>query len=308
MLRGTGAGARRSMKRTILVLAVLSFPIAAAGRAQEPASPPQQTAQAGPIEEIVVAMRAAEQRARSVVVELSTTGHLPGGLELSTRGVLHVLRGAQPAVHTVVEFSFADGLGGRVESAQTAAGIVLYEENPAFGELYLRLDPQVTADLAWAGVVLQRSDLPGMADSRAASPLGSAILADLQRHFDLVATERHERLGDAGRWFAGARRAGLDDQDTELPQADRVELFVRDRDHALLEVTYLQAGKQLQHIVVGKLEVDVDIPASTFEVDGRGQRLRDVQQHLPMWDQIQQVLRQAEAKAPEGEMRPSSRK
>ncbi|MBL8728774.1 MAG: hypothetical protein JNM25_10115 [Planctomycetes bacterium] len=253
-------------------------------------------------------MRAAEGRARSVVVELSTSGHLPGGLELSTRGVLHVLRGAQPAVHTAVEFSFADGLGGRVESAQTAAGIVIYEENPAFGELYLRLEPPVVADLEWAGAVLQRSDLPGMADSRAAAPLGSTMLAELQRHFDLAATDRRERGGEAGQWFAGARRAGLEDQDTELPQADRVELFVRDRDHALLEVAQLQGDKPLQRIVVERLDVDTDIPAATFEVDGRGQRLRDVQQHLPMWDQIQQVLRQAEAKAPEGQVRPSNRK
>jgi hypothetical protein len=252
-------------------------------------------------------MREAEGRARSVVVELSTMGHLPGGLELSTRGVLHVLRGAQPAVHTAVEFSFADGLGGRVESAQTAAGIVLYEENPAFGELYLRLEPKVVADLEWAGVVLQRADLPGMADSRAAAPLGSAMLADLQRHFDIAATDRRDRGGETGCWLAGPRRAGLEDQDTELPQADRVELFVRDRDHALLEVVHLQGDKFLQHIVVQRLDVDVDMPAATFAVDGRGQRLRDVQQHLPMWDQIQQVLRQAEAKAPEGEVRPSER-
>jgi len=296
------------MKRTILVVAVLGVLDLAPVGAQQPAVPPGEPAQAGPIDEIVAAMRAAEGRARSVVVELSTSGHLPGGLELSTRGVLHVLRGAQPAVHTAVEFSFADGLGGRVESAQTAAGIVIYEENPAFGELYLRLEPPVVADLEWAGAVLQRSDLPGMADSRAAAPLGSTMLAELQRHFDLAATDRRERGGEAGQWFAGARRAGLEDQDTELPQADRVELFVRDRDHALLEVAQLQGDKPLQRIVVERLDVDTDIPAATFEVDGRGQRLRDVQQHLPMWDQIQQVLRQAEAKAPEGQVRPSNRK
>lgn len=166
----------------------------------------------------------------------------------------------------------------------------------------------MVADLEWAGAVLERADLPGMADSRAAAPLGSAMLAGLQRHFDLAVTDRRERGGEAGRWLAGARRAGIEDQDTELPQADRVELFVRDRDHALLEVAQLQGDKPLQRIVVQRLEVDVDVPAATFEVDGRGQRLRDVQQHLPMWDQIQQVLRQAEAKAPDGEVRPSARK
>lgn len=295
------------MKRTILVLAVGAFLGARQAGCQQPAAVPDAAAQAGPIDEIVAAMRAAEQRLGSVVVDLSTTGNLPGGVALNTRGTLHVLRGAQPALHSLVEFSFADGLGGRAEWGQTAAGIVLYEENPSFGELYLRFDPTVVADLEWAGAVLERADLPGMVDRRAQSPLGSAMVADLQRHFDLAPTDRRDRDGEAGRWLAGPRRAGLEDQDTELPQADRVELFVRDRDHALLEVTHLQAGKPLQHVVVQRLEVGVELPPATFEIDGRGQRLRDVQQHLPMWDQIQQVLQKAEAKAPEGEVRPSRR-
>jgi hypothetical protein len=295
------------MNRTVLVLVIVGAVAAGFGHAQEPTPAPAVAAQAGPIDGIVAAMRAAEQRARSIVVELATQGQLPGGLEVATRGTLHVLRGAQPVLRTAVEYSFGDGLTGRVESAQTAAGIVLYEENPAFGELYLRLDPAVVADLEWAGTVLERADLPGMADRRAAAPLGSSMLADLARQFALEVTARRERDGEAGQWLAGPRRDGLGDAGEELPLADRVELFVRDRDHALLEVAHLQAGKRLQHLTVRRLEIDVDIPPATFEVAGRGQRLRDVQQHLPMWDQIQQVVRQAEAKAAPGVVRPSRR-
>ncbi len=164
--------------------------------------------------------------------------------------------------------------------------------------------------------MLQRSDLPGMADSRTMAPLGSAMVADLRRQFTLAVTTRTDRNGEPGQWLAGPRRAGLDDQDPELPLADRVELFVRGRDQALLEVRHLQGDKVLQQITVTQLQVDVDIPAKTFVVDGRGQRRREAQQHLPMWDQIEQVLRQAEAKSADqaaasggvGDVRPSRRR
>lgn len=303
------------MKRTNLVFAALLPLTASPGVGQEPAAPAPVAPQADPIDGIVAAIRTAEQRAKSFRLEISSKGRLPGGLELSTKGVLHVLRGTQPALHSAFEFAFADGLAGRMESAQTSSGIVIFEDDPAFGELYLHVDPTTVADLEWAGLVLQRSDLPGMQDSRGMAPLGSAMAADLARQFVLEVTPRPDRNGEAGRWLAGPRRAGLDDQDPELPLADRVELFVRASDSALLEVRHLQGDKVLQQITVERVQVDVEIPAKTFTVDGRGQRLREVQQHLPMWDQIEQILRQAEVKSAdlaaqkggEAEVRPSKR-
>jgi hypothetical protein len=300
MLPASAVRAPTSMKRTNLVFAVL-LPFAVLGAwAQEAGKAAPVPPQADPIDEIVAAMRAAEQRAKSFRIELSTTGQMPGGLELSTKGTLHVLRGAQPALHSLFEFRFADGLGGRMESAQTSTGVVLFEDDPAFGELFLHVDPTTVADLEWAGVVLERADLPGMADSRAVAPLGSSMVADLRRQFTLAALGKKERNGEAGTWLGGPRRAGLDDQDPDLPLADRVELFVRTADRALLEVRHLQGEKVLQHLVVASVQVDLEIPAKVFTVDGRGQRLREVQQHLPMWDQIEQLLQRAEAKAAEG--------
>ncbi|MEO6594504.1 MAG: hypothetical protein ABIP94_07110 [Planctomycetota bacterium] len=252
-------------------------------------------------------MREAEQRAKSLRLEMTTVGRLPDGNEVTTRGTLRVLRGAQPKLHSVVEFSFGDGLSGRMESAQTERGIYLYEDNPSFGELHLHIPLSVVEDLEWAGEVLERADLPGMADRRATAPLGSSMLADLRRQFDLAVDARSERSGEAGQWIAGARRAGLEDQGPELPLADRVELFVRQRDHALLEIKHLQADKVIQHIVVVRLEVDVELLPAAFEVDGRGQRLRELQQYQPMADEIERVLRQAEAKSEVGTVRPSKR-
>ncbi|MCA8977909.1 MAG: hypothetical protein KDC98_24500 [Planctomycetes bacterium] len=261
---------------------------------QGPESP--SGAQADPIEPIVTAMRAAEGRLKSLRLELLTSGHYGKDTEFSTEGTLHVLRGEQTRVRSSVQFVYADGLRSRMESARTAAGITIYSADPVFGELYLRVPPSVVLDLEWAGKVLDRSDLPGMHDARAEAPLGSAMLDDLRTHFDLRAKPEKRRGPDAGIWLAGDRRPGLGDVDPALPLADRVELFVRDADHALLEVVQYQGDAVLQRIEVRALEVDVEIPEAVWTVDGNGQPLRGVEKHQPMWAQIENTLARAEAK------------
>ena len=44
-----------------------------------------------------------------------------------------------------------------------------------------------------------------------------------------------------------------------------------------------------------------------FTVDGRGVRLRGVQEHAPMWEQIEQAVQRAEDKSADGVVRPSRR-
>ena len=283
-----------------------------AQEASKPAAPP---AQSDAIGKIVAEIQAAEKSLQSARIELVTSGQFEKGIEFQTRGVLHVLRGAQPALHTLLEVSFGEGIKATMESAQTASGITLYEDHPAIGQIHLHIEPTYVADLEWAGTVLDDAKLPGMSDRRATAPLGSAMVGDLRRHFDLKVesgTDRNGRNGEAGQWLAGKRRAGLEDADAELQLADRVELFVRQRDHALVEVKHLQGDKLVQHIVVNKLECGIEIPPSKFAVDGRGQSRREVKppekfgQYQPMWDQIEKVLLQAENAS--GLVRPSERK
>ena len=275
--------------------------------AQEADKPPTPPAQSDAIGKIVAEIQAAEKRLQTARIELVTTGQFEKGIEFQTRGVLHVLRGAQPAMHALVEISFGEGIKASMESAQTASGITLYEDHPAIGEIHLHIEPSIVADLEWAGTVLDEANLPGMSDRRATAPLGSAMVAELRRHFDLQLDARTERNGEAGQWLVGKRRAGLEDADRELPLADRVELFVRQRDHALVEVKHVQGDKVVQHIVVNKLECGLEIPASKFEVVRRaGIDLREVQQYQPMSEQIEKVLQQAEHQS--GLVRPSKRK
>lgn len=275
--------------------------------AQEAPKKPPVPPQPDPLEGVVTAIRAAEQRAKSFRIELSTKGSLPSGLEFTTSGTVHVLRGAQPKLRTQVRCSFGNGLDSTLETAQTADGIVTYEDNPAFGEAFLRFPPALVADLEWAGDVLKRADVPGMRDRRADAPLGSAVLDSLRLHYAFVVTDRRERAGEAGQWLVGERRPGLGDQDVDLPLATRVEVFVRGKDHAVLDVLHYRLDEVLQRIEVKKLEVDVEIPDAVFSVDGRGQKLRDVEQYPPMRDLVERVLRQAESKAGDDVVRPSKR-
>jgi hypothetical protein len=134
------------------------------------------------------------------------------------------------------------------------------------------------------------------AERRAASPLGSGLLAAVRRQFDLAVQPRGERDGQPGTWLAGPRRGDLAADDPDLPIADRVELFVRTADLALVHMRQLQGEQVVQQVDVEALERDVDLPAARFVVESGGEKPKPVQQFVPLWEAIQQACLAAEAK------------
>lgn len=315
-------GSRRaaSMNRTIELALVTLILVLGSGRAQEAQKPPEKAPQPDPIEVIVAEIRTAELAAKSFATELVTEGRLPGDLSFTTIGSIHVLRGTQSnlqnsatastsdKLRTSVQFSWGNGVVGIWETLRTADGILVYQDDPAFGEVLVRFSPSLVTDLEWAGEVLKRADLPGMKDARADAPLGSSMLDDLRQHFQLVRGERKDRAGEAGIWLEGKRRPGLSDQDSDLPMADRVEAFVRQKDHALLEVVHYAADKVVQRIEVKKLEVDAAFAEAVFTLDRRGLKAREAEDYPPMREQIRRALDQAESKSGPDVVRPSKRK
>jgi len=299
------------MKRTAATVLFTVVSLIGTAAAQKPADDSAKAAQPDAIGKVVGAMQEAEKGLSSLRMTLRTKGHVQGGLQVETTGELRVLRGTQAdageRLYVRLEYSFGDGLKGRQETARTADGIVQLEQDSAFGAVLLRFDAAVVRDLEWAGGVLKRSDMPGMSDGRAQSPLGSGTVRDLRRTFDLKIGARKERDGEAGTWIEGKRKQGLDEQDPDLPVADRVELFVRDADHALLSARYFVGDDVVQEITIEKLELGVELGDDAFVVDGGGLELRDVRSYTPMWEQIEQVLEKAESKAGEGVVRPSKR-
>lgn len=315
-------GSRRaaSMNRTIELALVTLILVLGSGRAQEVPKPPEKAPQPDPIEVIVAEIRTAELAAKSFATELVTEGRLPGDLSFTTVGSIHVLRGTQSnllnsatqstpgKLRSSVQFSWGNGVVGIWETLRTADGILVYQDDPAFGEVLVRFSPSLVTDLEWAGEVLKRADLPGMKDARADAPLGSSMLDDLRQHFLLVRGERKDRAGEAGIWLEGKRRPGLSDQDSDLPMADRVEAFVRQKDHALLEVVHYAADKVVQRIEVKKLEVDAAFAEAVFTLDRRGLKAREAEDYPPMREQIRRALDQAESKSGPDVVRPSKRK
>ena len=298
------------MKRTEAVLAACLLSLAGIGRAQESVAPASEVAQSNALQKLVASMREAEAAIDSLRLTMTTSGRLRGGLDVRTRGELRVLRGTQPGgtrrFHSRLEYRFGDGLAGSVEMAQTPQGIVLFEQDPAFGVVHVRIPAKIVGDLEWAGEVLKRSDLPGMADARSRSPLGSGTIEDLTRTFDL-ALEDGTRQGEGGTWLRGARKEGLDQQDPDLPLSDRVELFVRKADRALVEASWFVGEDRVQHVLIEKIALGVKFESDAFRVDGQGQRLQEVADYAPMWEQIEQAIARAETKAPDGAVRPSRR-
>lgn len=298
---------KRTARSAFFAAATVAAGLGAFGRQLNAQDAPQ----VDPVEGLVAAIRAAERAASTVIVELETAGELPGGLKVQTQGTLRVLRATQSDLpnylHTALTYDFGDGVRGTVESNRTQNGIEIYEDSPAFGEVYVHLAQAIVVDLEWAGEVLERSDLPGMADRRADAPLGSDLLAGLHKRFALT-LEAGKRGEDAGVWLRGPRRAQANDLDPALPRADRVEVFVRDRDKAVVEMLQRQGDKVVQRVTVQKLELGKPLQVADLRVDGRGQKVREVQQYLPLWEQIEEVLGKAESKAGGDVVRPSRRK
>lgn len=311
---GRAAAARASMNRTanrrlLAVTAALlgGVVLAPAAAGQEPVAKPQESVAAS----LVAALQESEARVRTVRLELETSGRLDGGLSFTTRGTLRVLRaeqGGATAMHSLVEFEFADGLGGSMESLATKDGIVVLQQDPTFGEVCVRIDASVVADLEWAGTVLQKTDLPFQPDARGRAPLGSAMLADLARRFDLKASDKKDEALRKGRWFAGDRKKTekLEDDGEDLPVSDRIEVFVRDADHALLDVVHFRSGEVVQRIHAVELVLDEEMKVESFRMRDPAKKPRDVREHAPMWQQIEQVLKRATAKS-NGELPPSRR-
>ena len=285
------------------LLSALALPLGFAG-AQEPAA----KAQTPTPESVVAAMRAQEAAASSIVLALETTGRLAGGLTFAARGSVRVLRAAQPeasASHTVVDYDFGDGLSGRVESVETKDGLLTLQQDPTFGETFVRIDATVMKDLAWASAADSAGDAPFQAGPRARSPIGAELFADLAQRFDLRIADKPAPEGMKGAWWQGERKKASDSGDNaDLPLADRVEAFVREGDSVLMDVVYTQKGEVVQRVRLTNAVLGAPLQLSSFRIDAGGKKPIDAKEHGPTWQQIEQTLQRASQKR-NGELPPS---
>jgi hypothetical protein len=298
------------MKRTASIVLAVVLVLSCALPGQEPQKKPVPPAEDPAIAALVAAMQKAESAAKSVELELVTTGTYPGGLTFTTKGTMRVLLGEQRALHTTMEFQAAHGMTGRVETVRTPDGVWMLENSPTFGEVYLFMDPATLADVEWAAAVTQQPGaVPGGVDGRSIGPLGSQLLEDLRRHYDLAVLSKKDRDGQPGLWIGGDHKKSLDPgADTELLLADHVEVFVREVDQAVLAVVYMQAdGKIVQQIEVRRIVTNQTMELASFHLDVPGKKPVDVKEHAPAWSPLQRLIGEAEDKAG-ADQRPSKKK
>lgn len=267
-------------------------------------------AQPNAVATVVAAMRAAEGAATSVDLALETSGRMAGGLTFVTRGTVRVLRTAQSAAsrsHTVVDYEFGDGLTGRVETVQTEDGILTLQQDPTFGETFVRIDAATCKDLDWAAAASPDGEAPFRSGPRATSPLGADLFADLAVRFDLRVVDKPAPEGMKGAWWAGDRKQspGEGGEAADLPIADRVEAFVRD-DSVLMDVQYTQKGEVVQRVRLTKAVLGAEIGKDAFRIDAGGKKPVEAKDHPPTWQQIEQALQRATQKKG-GELPPSRR-
>jgi len=262
-------------------------------------------------ESVVAAMREREAAVKTVVLELETSGQLAGGLSFLVRGSLRVLRAEQreaSAVHTKVDYEFGDGLSGRVESVQTKDGILVLQQDPTFGESFVRIDAATVLDLEWAASTQKGSDTPFAPHPRSSSPLGADLFADLALRYDLRVADKPAPEGMSGTWWIGDRKKakGLEDGGADLPLADRVEAFVRADDLVLIDVQWQKSGEVMQRVLAKQAVLGGPLALSSFRLDAGGKKPVDAKDHPPTWQQIEQTLQRA-SQAQNGEKPPSRR-
>ena len=280
------------MTRTIPVVGlILSSTLWAQSESQ-----PSTQGHALELQELIAKMKAAEKDVDSAVLEMVTRGTYPGGVGFEIRGSVRVLGGTH--FHIRNRATFEDDLTSEQEEVRTPEGAWMREKDPAFGEVYLSMKPELLAELKRAKETLAGAgDEAPLADNPAEDPLGSAMLESLDRHFALEVQKRviggHDVLVVQG----PVREAPPEPGESDFPQPDRVELLVRTPDLAVIQMTQFRDGKELMQVEITRLELNVPIDKGSFRIElPEGQRFLDVMEHPPAAAQIRDLLDKAKAR------------
>lgn len=254
---------------------------------------PVSNAQAKPLQDLVATMKAREKGVTSAYLETVTRARFPGGVTFLLEGKVRVLGKTHFHISNRVN---VDDMTTETERVTTPEGIWIREKGPAFGEVFLSMDPELAKEFKDALAVLAVKETS--VQNPAGEPLGSAMLESLALQFDLQVARQTIKGQD---YFVvrGPIREGADEHagPAGMPTPDRVELLVRAADLAVVQMTQFQDGKELMQIETTVLELDRPMEKASFRLEPPpGVAFKDVREHPPAWTQIQRTLKQAEAK------------
>ena len=264
---------------------------------------PAQPGQLKTLQELVAEMKAREKAATSVYLEMTSTGSYPGDVQFETRGTLRVLHGTHFQFH--LQTSFGDGSSGESDMVRTPEGLWIRDTDPGFGEVFLKMDRELAARLEEASRILGQAGggFPGPLSEQSTSPLGGALLESLSQQYDLNVERKLIADGQECWVVAGDLRGDLPAPNENAPPVpDRVDILVRIRDSAVLQMVHLKDGRQQLRVNITRLELDRPMEESSFRIDVPGREPMDVMEHPAYAAQIQRTLDAAEAKK-KGEVR-----
>jgi hypothetical protein len=182
---------------------------------------------------------------------------------------------------------------------KTPQGLWILEKDPSFGEVFLKMDQELAARLEEASRILgqEGGGIPGPMGAQSTSPLGGALLESLSQQYDLSVERKLIADGQECWVVAGDLRGDLPAPDENAPpMPDRVDILVRIRDSAVLQMVHLKDGREQLRVNITRLELDRPMEEASFRIDVPGREPKDVMEHPPTAAQIQATLDAAEAK------------
>jgi len=284
------------MKRTALPGVLSLLPALVTSAVLPAANAPQEP----DIKDLMEKLERSETAVRSVSMKLTTEGRHPSGQPFQSEGEIRVLRGTH--FHVTLRFRFSEQLEGESETVRTPEGVWIRDKGPAFGEVFLEIpgpkgEPDGSSLMEQldeaARLLGPDASVLGAFDSRSLSPLGSRMLRDLDERYDLEVQKRASLGSHRGYRVGGDLRDDVPAAGPVTP--DRVELFIREHDGAVLEMVQFRDGVPLTKVRIEELELDKPMEPESFTLDAGGKTFRSVREHPPAWASIEQVLEQARA-------------
>lgn len=175
-----------------LRLVPLTLLLAVTARAQVTSAPSTNSARDGQmsLESVLTELKSREKAAKSVLMEMTSTGWFPGGRQVKTTGSLRVL--GKTHVHVKMSADFGDGMRGDNETVKTPEGVWTRETDPAQGTVCTTMSTELMKKLDEALAVLgEGRELPGVPNGIDEAN-GSVMIESLQKTFSLK-VERTDR-------------------------------------------------------------------------------------------------------------------
>ena len=263
------------------------------------------------VEQLLIAMRAAERAHDRVAMRIETTGRLPNDAgQFRSTGTLRVL--GKTHFHVKMHWSFGEDQEGETETVRTEQGLWMRENDPVQGQVFTHMDAALMALVESASAALGEASLAGPGAAQAESPLGSRMIADLAASFALTLDGPRAIDGMDVLVVGGPRKATTED-DLLAPEADHVDVLVRVSDGAVVRMTQLRKGEPISEVRVPELDLVTPLdPASFVLTPPEGVAFVDVLDHPPARAQIERLFEDAKLKGwkrpGEGEAAPEAKK